>query len=105
MLQILNATGHPSSEGRIRGVRAGSRYPLGMTAKEKLLKEAPKWSEHEAEIALRAVEREHADPDERSSDEWGNVDEFSAQSSAATLRRLDEEETKAGFSWDNERGS
>lgn len=32
-----------------------------MTAKEKLLERAPRWSEHEAEVALRAVERE-ADP-------------------------------------------
>lgn len=76
-----------------------------MTAKEKLLKEAPKWSEHEAEIALRAVEREHVDPDERSSDRWGDVDEFSARGSTATLRRLDEQEARAGFSWDNERES
>jgi hypothetical protein len=28
-----------------------------MTAKEKLLAQAPEWSEREAEIALRAVER------------------------------------------------
>jgi hypothetical protein len=28
-----------------------------MTSKEKLLAQAPMWGEHEAEIALRAVER------------------------------------------------
>jgi hypothetical protein len=33
-----------------------------MTAKEKMLELAPGWSEHDAEIALRAVEREHEDP-------------------------------------------
>jgi hypothetical protein len=33
-----------------------------MTAKEKVLEAAPSWSEHDAEIALRAVEREHEDP-------------------------------------------
>ena len=30
-----------------------------MTAKELLLKEASHWSEHDAEVALRAVEYEH----------------------------------------------
>jgi hypothetical protein len=33
-----------------------------MTSKEKVLEVAPSWSEHDAEIALRAVEREHEDP-------------------------------------------
>jgi hypothetical protein len=33
-----------------------------MTAKEKVLEVAQSWSEHDAEIALRAVEREHEDP-------------------------------------------
>ena len=33
-----------------------------MTAKELLLKEATLWSEHDAEIALVAVQREHEDP-------------------------------------------
>lgn len=76
-----------------------------MTAKEKLLKEAPHWSEQDAEIALRAVKREHMTPGERGGDEWGNVDEFSAQGSTATLRRLDAQETEAGLSWDNDRQS
>lgn len=31
-----------------------------MAAKEQLLREAPGWSEHDAEVALRAVQREHA---------------------------------------------
>jgi hypothetical protein len=33
-----------------------SGYDAAMTAKEKLLQEAPGWSEREAEIALAAVE-------------------------------------------------
>ena len=33
-----------------------------MTAKELLLKEAPSWSEHDAQVALAAVEREREDP-------------------------------------------
>lgn len=76
-----------------------------MTAKEKLLKEAPRWSERDAQVALRAVEREHTDGDERVVDEWGDLDEFSARGSAPTLRRLDEEEAAAGFSWENHRKS
>jgi predicted transcriptional regulator len=33
-----------------------------MTAKELVEKELPRWSEHDAEVALRAVERERRDP-------------------------------------------
>jgi len=76
-----------------------------VTAKEKLLKEAPRWSEHDAQVALRAVERDHADGNERVADEWGDLDEFSARGSEPTLRRLDEEEAVAGFSWENHRKS
>lgn len=68
-----------------------------MTAKEQLLQEAPAWGEHDAEVALRAVEREHAG---HVVDEWGDLDAFTAQASVAGLRRLDEEEAKAGFSWE-----
>lgn len=74
-----------------------------MTAKEKLLKEAPRWSERDAQVALRAVEREHSEG--QVVDEWGDLDEFSARGSAPTLRRLDEEEAAAGFSWENHRKS
>ena len=45
-----------------------------MTAKEKLLREARRWSEHEAEVALRAVERE-VDPVIRRLDEAPLEDE------------------------------
>jgi predicted transcriptional regulator len=40
-----------------------------MTAKELLLKEATRWSEHDAEVALAAVRREHRDPTIEVSDE------------------------------------
>jgi hypothetical protein len=33
-----------------------------MTAKELLIQEAPRWTEHDAEVALRAVEHEREDP-------------------------------------------
>lgn len=76
-----------------------------MTAKEKLLKEAPRWSEHDAQVALRAVEREHNGETEQKADAWGDLDEFSARASTPTLRRLDEQEAAAGFSWENHRKS
>jgi hypothetical protein len=71
-----------------------------MTAKEQLLQEAPGWSEREAEVALRAVACEH---EGRTVDEWGDLDEFTARASSAMLRRLDEEEAKAGSSWEEHR--
>jgi hypothetical protein len=37
-----------------------------MTAQELLQQEAPRWSEHDASVALRAVEREHASGRQRS---------------------------------------
>lgn len=76
-----------------------------MTAKEKLLKEAPRWSEHDAQIALRAVEREHNGETEQKVDAWDDLDEFSARASTPTLRRLDEQEAAAGFSWESHRKS
>jgi hypothetical protein len=73
-----------------------------MTAKEQLLQQAPSWSEHDAEVALRAVQREHAG---HVVDGWGDLDDFSARASGAMLRRLDEEEATAGFSWEQHRSS
>ena len=35
-------------------------------------------------------------------DDWGDLDEFSARGSEPTLRRLDEQEAAAGFSWEKE---
>jgi hypothetical protein len=64
-----------------------------MTAKEQLLQEAPGWSEHDAEIALRAVRREHAGSDP---DEWGDISKVHDAAFAETMRRLAEEERAAG---------
>lgn len=72
-----------------------------VTARERVLEEAPRWTEDQAAAALRAVER-HEGPAARTVDEWGDLDEFSARASSASLRRLDEEEAKAGFSWDHD---
>ncbi len=61
-----------------------------MTAKEKVLEMAPRWSEHDAEIALRAVEREHSADD--IVDEWGNLSEMARTATARVMRDLAEEE-------------
>ena len=61
-----------------------------MTAKEQVLKEAPRWSEHEAEVALRAVERE-GDPVARWLDDAPFEDEeISAEEEAAVQEARDE---------------
>jgi hypothetical protein len=64
-----------------------------MTTKEQLLQEAPGWSEHDAEIALRAVQREHAGED---ADEWGEISKLHEVAFGEAMRRLAEEERAAG---------
>lgn len=71
---------------------------LDMTAKEKLLQEAPAWSEEQAAIALRAVEGATVD-------EWGSLDAWSAAVGGDTMRMLDEEDAAAGFSWERRSSS
>jgi hypothetical protein len=74
-----------------------------MTAKELLLKEARCWSDHDAEIALRAVEREHREKPDDLADEWGHPSATSRAATAAMLKRMDESESAEGFSWDEHR--
>jgi hypothetical protein len=64
-----------------------------MTAKEQLLQEVPGWSERDAEIALEAVQREHAGD---STDEWGDISRLHEVAFGATMQRLAEEERAAG---------
>jgi hypothetical protein len=64
-----------------------------MTAKEQLLQEAPAWSEHDAEIALRAVQRERTGDD---SDEWGDMSTVHDAAFGDTMQRLAKEERAAG---------
>ena len=61
-----------------------------MTAKETLLLQAPSWSEHDAEVALRAVEHEHETTP--IVDEWGNLDKQTDATTAVSMRDLDEAE-------------
>jgi hypothetical protein len=48
-----------------------------MTAKEELLRKAQGWSEHEAEVALKAVGRESPEPDDVAGD-WGDLSSLRA---------------------------
>jgi hypothetical protein len=66
---------------------------LAMTAKEQLLQEAPGWSEHDAEIALRAVQREHTGGN---GDDWGEISKVHDVAFGETMKRLAEEERAAG---------
>lgn len=64
-----------------------------MTAKEQLLQEAPGWSERDAKIALRAVQREHADD---GGDEWGDLSKVHEVAFGETMKRLAAEERAVG---------
>jgi hypothetical protein len=68
-----------------------------MTAKEQLLQEAPDWSERDAEIALRAVQCEHAHAHgDGEGDGWGDISKVHEVAFGETMKRLAEEERAAG---------
>ena len=77
-----------------------------MTAKEQVLKEAPDWSEATAVAVLRVVESQKK-LERWFKEEAANGKEESASlglaSSQGVLRRMDEEEEAAGFSWEKYR--
>jgi len=64
-----------------------------MTAKEQLLQEVSDWSEHDAEVVLRAVQREHAGG---VGDDWGELSKVHGVAFGETMKRLAEEERAAG---------
>jgi hypothetical protein len=70
-----------------------------MTAKEKLLERVTRLSESEADETLRLLDNRN----EGSPDEWGDLSDFVRASSASVFKHLDEEEAKAGFSWEEHR--
>ncbi len=73
------------------GARGGAGATIrSMTAKEQLLKEVSRWSEHEAEIALRAVKQD-VDPVIRLLDNAPLEDEeISPEEEAAVQEARDE---------------
>jgi hypothetical protein len=64
-----------------------------MTAKERLLEQAPNWSEEQARRALRAAEV----VPETILDDWGDLDAQTDATTAASMRELDEEERASGL--------
>jgi hypothetical protein len=63
-----------------------------MTAKERLLKQAPTWSEEQARRALLAVEGESGS----TVDDWGNLSGMTDAAAAEVIQRLEDEERTAG---------
>lgn len=61
-----------------------------MTAKDKLLQEAPRWSEREAEVALRAVECELDPVIRRLENAAAEDEEISSEEEAAVQEARDE---------------
>jgi hypothetical protein len=67
-----------------------------MNAKVKLLLEAARWSTHDAEVALRAVDEEHAPRGDRIVDEWGDLDAVTDAAEGDVLADLDAEDDATG---------
>jgi hypothetical protein len=61
-----------------------------MTAKQRLLQEAPDWTEEQARHALAAATG-------RIIDDWGDLGELTDALARRAMRHLDEEERAAGF--------
>jgi hypothetical protein len=68
-----------------------------MTAKELLLQVVPKWTEHDAAVALRAVEDEHQAENGDTVDEWGTLSALTDAAAGDLMDRLAEEEAAAGL--------
>ncbi len=84
-----DTTRHPRSRSQ-----QGRAAKIGLvTAKELLLREASRWSERDAEVALRAVQHEHEA--ESIVDDWGDLDAMLDHAARDTMRMLDEEEIAA----------
>jgi hypothetical protein len=94
----MNAAGRDSE--------AGATISVTVTAKEKVLKEAPDWSEATANAVLAVVESqkklERWFEEEAAADEDASAG-LGLASSQGVLRRMDEEEEAAGFSWERYR--
>lgn len=97
----------PVSVPNTRGVVHGAVEVVGVGATmwavttreiaKRLIDELPE-SEVEPVVEFIASRREGGNVDE-----WGDLDRFSARASLGVLRHLDEEEARAGFSWEEHR--
>ncbi len=73
-----------------------------MTAKEKVLEHLPRWSEEQAERALFAAEgcrdiESYTRTPQFEPDGWADLEKVNEDSRNTVLKRLDEEERKAGL--------
>lgn len=97
----LGVAANEAGEGGHAGAPVGVGGKIwGVTAKEKLHKRVNSLSEQDAERLLSELEQAIGNGE---TDEWGNLPSFRRASSASVFRHLDEEEAKAGFSWEQYR--
>jgi len=73
----------------------------GMTTREEVERLLDRLSEAELEAEYERLQA--AVEGERTVDEWGDLDRFSAGGSLGVMRHLAEEEEKVGFSWEKYR--
>jgi hypothetical protein len=92
-LDTASRSGVAKAQPRAGAAPAATIIGRVMTAKEQLLQEAPAWSEHDAEIVLRAVQRERTGGD---ADERGDISTVHDAAFGDTMRRLSKEERAAG---------
>jgi hypothetical protein len=79
--------------GRLVRQQGGDARLESMTAKERLLEQAPNWSEEQARRALRAA----GVVPETILDDWGDLDAQTDATTAASMCELDEEERVSGL--------
>jgi len=72
-----------------------------MTTREKFETLLDRLSEDQLKVEYERLQA--AVESKRHVDEWGDLDRFSARASLGVLRRMTEEEEKAGFSWEKYR--
>jgi hypothetical protein len=88
--EVVGVLGMQMRASRRSAPAGGGGILEDVNAKEQLLKEAPRWSEHEAEVALRAVERESDLVARRLDDASFEDEEISAEEEAAVQEARDE---------------
>lgn len=76
---------------RIKTEHAGAKNGGGAWMTRTEAKESARRKRRQAEEAVKG---------RRSLDEWGDLDQFSAQASRGVLRHMTEDEEKAGLSWE-----
>lgn len=79
------------------GPAAGARLWV-VTTREKVERLLDRLSDKELEAEYKRLKA--ALDDDRTTDQWGDLDRFSARASRGVLGRMAEEEESAGLTWD-----